>query len=241
MADFWIKVEKSTPDKPEVFEISAILNIDPDAVMGKLVRAWAWIDSNSENGHVSSVTNVLINSVVRHEGFAEAMRTVGWLGDDSIPNFDRHMGKTAKKRANDAERKRRSRNTSESCHTLSVTKKGLDKSRVDNKEKAPLVDQLTVDLVDRILDMYDQIIKRNCLAKGFFPESFKKDDKRMKSLLARIRESDEHKNIEFWSNYFERCSGIKWVRDGIDGEAVCTIDMLINKTKFYKNIEAFWA
>ncbi len=53
-----------------------------------------------------------------------------------MSNFDRHIGKGAKKRASDAERKRKSRE----CHTSSVTKKGLDKSRVDksrvdNKDK----------------------------------------------------------------------------------------------------------
>ena len=31
MADFWIKVEKSTPDKPEILEMAEYLNItDPD-------------------------------------------------------------------------------------------------------------------------------------------------------------------------------------------------------------------
>ncbi|HDV0969774.1 TPA: hypothetical protein RHZ68_000076 [Escherichia coli] len=38
MASSWIKVEVITPDKPEIFQIAEILGIDPDAVLGKLVR-----------------------------------------------------------------------------------------------------------------------------------------------------------------------------------------------------------
>lgn len=236
MADFWIKLEKSTPDKPEVFEIASILDIDPDCVLGKLVRAWAWIDSNSENGHISSVTNVLIDRVTACDGFAKAMRQVGWLSDDEVPNFDRHMGKSAKKRANDAERKRKSRKDSEKCHAESVTESGLDKSRVDNKEKKAKA----LAFASEVLDLYEPIILTKCNAKGFFKDSFLKSN-RVKPLLARISENEQHKSLEFWQNYFDRCCDIKWIRDGIDGEAKCTIDMLVNKTKFYRHVEEFWA
>jgi|GEM_PF-2541441 len=140
MADFWIKLEKNTPDKPEVLEMSAILGIDdPDTIVGKLLRVWSWMDSHIENGHAPSVTNVLIDRMTGVQNFTDAMESVGWLtkNDDgyTISNFSRHMGSTSKKRALDAERKRKSRNTSEKCHatkrTKSVTEKGLDKSRVD--------------------------------------------------------------------------------------------------------------
>lgn len=149
MADFWIKIEKCTPDKPEVFEIAEALGIDPDSVLGKLVRAWAWLDSNSENGHVTSVTNVLIDRITACDGFANAMRRVGWLSEEGVPNFDRHMGRSAKKRANDAERQRKSRSSSEKCHDESVTETRLDKSRVDKSRvdnntsaKAPKFDAI---------------------------------------------------------------------------------------------------
>jgi len=40
MAGDWIKVEHWTPDKPEIFRLADELEIDPDAVVGKLVRLW---------------------------------------------------------------------------------------------------------------------------------------------------------------------------------------------------------
>lgn len=143
MADFWIKVEKSTPDKAEIFEMAAMLDIDPDAVLGKLIRVWSWVDSNSSDGHIKSVTHVLINRVTNCGGFSEAMKEVGWLLENEIPNFDRHLGENAKKRSKDAERKRKSRTLSTTGHTESVTEKGLDKSREDkirveiNKDTLP--------------------------------------------------------------------------------------------------------
>lgn len=170
MADFWIKVEKGTPDKPEILELSGILNIaDPDTITGKMIRVWAWFDSNSENGHAPSVTNVLIDRLTGVTGFTSALVDVGWLEetDDGfvIPNFDRHLGKNAKKRASDAERKRMSRNKSRECHNKTVTEIGLDKSRVDksrDKEtivaNAPLPAKAEQVPYQQILELYREIL-----------------------------------------------------------------------------------
>jgi hypothetical protein len=38
MAGNWIKFDTSTSDKPEVWAIAESLGIDPDAVVGKLLR-----------------------------------------------------------------------------------------------------------------------------------------------------------------------------------------------------------
>ena len=96
-------------------------------------------------------------------------------------------------------------------------------------------------LFEKIVDMYISIIKENCKAKGCFKESFLGSKERVKHLIARVDENEEHKKEEFWKAYFDNCQTISWIRDGIDGEPVCTIDMLVNKTKFYRNVEAFWA
>lgn len=146
MAEFWVKIEKSTPDKPEIFEIAEELSIDPDAVIGKLVRVWCWIDSNSADGHIKSVTHVLIDRLTSHKGFALAMENCGWLEKNRIPNFDRHLGESAKKRAKDSERKRKSRESAKESaggHKESVTEdgteggteSGLDKRREEKNVK----------------------------------------------------------------------------------------------------------
>lgn len=124
MAGDWIKLETTTPDKPEIFAIAEQLGIDPDSVVGKLVRVWIWADSQTEDGRVSvtqasrkqrdichaSVTHKIIDRLVNVPGFAAAMEAVGWLdAEGSIPGFGRHNGETAKKRALARERKARQR------------------------------------------------------------------------------------------------------------------------------------
>ena len=99
----WIKIDHVTPDKPEVALIAARLKIDPDAVVGKLLRLWIWADQNSLDGNAVSVTDSFLDRITHRKGFAAAMRAAGWLdgknGGVILPNFERHNGQTAKGRA----------------------------------------------------------------------------------------------------------------------------------------------
>ena len=61
MAGDWIKIEHATPDKPEVHKMAEILNTDPNAILGALVRLWIWADQQSIDGNALSVTEVTIN------------------------------------------------------------------------------------------------------------------------------------------------------------------------------------
>jgi 5-methylcytosine-specific restriction endonuclease McrA len=108
MAGDWIKFEKGTLDKPEVFAISAITGLDPDAVVGKLLRVWAWFDTHTQSGNAFLVTSALLDRIAGATGFSDAMQSVGWLVIDKsgveLPGFDRHNGQTAKARAETARR-----------------------------------------------------------------------------------------------------------------------------------------
>lgn len=115
MAGEWIKFESSTLEKPEVWAISQSLNIDPDAVIGKLLHVWIWFDQHTEEGNAPSVTKMLLDRKVGVIGFCDAVISAGWMieiEDEAnpaatiiqLPNFDRHNGKTAKKRASTAKR-----------------------------------------------------------------------------------------------------------------------------------------
>ncbi|WP_199637372.1 DnaT-like ssDNA-binding domain-containing protein [Serratia sp. PAMC26656] len=107
MAASWIKVEVITPDKPEVFQLSEILNLDPDAVLGKLIRLWTWADQQTIDGNANcnaaSVTRNAVDRITFVSGFADALIAVGWLADVGgvliFPNFERHNGESSKKRA----------------------------------------------------------------------------------------------------------------------------------------------
>lgn len=115
MAIPWIKLETTTPDKPEVIRMAKILRIDQDAVVGKLVRVWAWADQHSVDGANVTITADFIGRLTGQKQFAAAMREVGWLtGEDgslTFPHFGHHNGDTAKARAESARRMNKSRST----------------------------------------------------------------------------------------------------------------------------------
>jgi hypothetical protein len=117
MAGDWIKFEVSTLDKQEVSLLADVLGIDHDAVIGKLLRVWAWADQNvtiESNGESNgdsvtvSVTTSFLDRLTFCPGFSKALESVGWLviGERQVvlPNFARHNGKTAKERALAAKR-----------------------------------------------------------------------------------------------------------------------------------------
>jgi hypothetical protein len=99
----WIKLETHTFDKVEVFSIAQELGIDPDSVVGKCCRVWAWFDANTTDGVTKSVTTALLDRYCGVTGFSKAMVNVGWmvLEDENLylPNYDRHNSQTAKDRA----------------------------------------------------------------------------------------------------------------------------------------------
>jgi hypothetical protein len=113
MAGDWLKFEKVTMDKPEVFEMAGILGIDPDAVVGKLLRVWSWFDEQSRSGHAPVTVRTLLERRTGVTGFVDAMQTVGWIqelnGRLILPNYERHNGDTAKSRCLATKRKQKSR------------------------------------------------------------------------------------------------------------------------------------
>lgn len=145
MAGDWIKVQKDTPDKPEVLAIASRLNIDPDAVTGKLIRIWSWFDTHTTNGNALSVTFSFLDRLTGVTGFAEQVALVGWLEQNghelTLPNFTFHNGETAKKRAMGKNRTEKSRSNAES-NASSVTETSPEKRR---EEKSNSVAKATGD------------------------------------------------------------------------------------------------
>lgn len=129
MAGDWIKFDVTTADKPEVVRMAAVLGIDQDAVVGKLLRVWVWADQNSitSNGGCNGVTatSAFLDRLTFCSGFTGAMRNVGWLtGEDgnlSLPNVERHNEKAAKERAVTNRRVAKSRAGKGASNAPSVT------------------------------------------------------------------------------------------------------------------------
>jgi DNA replication protein DnaT len=100
----WIKTETHIHEKVEVAMIAEHTGLDLDAVVGKLVRVWAWASRNCYADGVTDVTALrVIREITRCDVFDEAMVKCGWLtikGDKiTFANFDRHNSQSAKERA----------------------------------------------------------------------------------------------------------------------------------------------
>ena len=150
MAGDWIKVQTCTPDKPEVHQMAEMLKIEPDAIVGKLIRIWAWADMHTIDGNAASVTRSLLDRITGVTGFTDALSSVGWLESiaDGVhfTNFDRHNGDTAKTRALTGKRVAKNRSKAESvmetkreCNGASVTKSLPEKRREESLDGEPSV------------------------------------------------------------------------------------------------------
>lgn len=106
----WIKVENTTPNKPEILRLSRLLGVSRDDAFGKAMRFWIWIDGVSVDGRVDGVASPDVDAVVGAVGVAAALAAVGWLQIDDenhvihVPHFERHNGESAKARGLRAKR-----------------------------------------------------------------------------------------------------------------------------------------
>lgn len=104
----WIKIETTLPQKPEVVKISAILQKKSAEVVGGLVLLWCLTDGLTEDGFLQYYTREEIDRVTGLKGFGRALERVGWIeySEEGIRlvNYEKHNGRSAKKRAETARR-----------------------------------------------------------------------------------------------------------------------------------------
>lgn len=113
MSASWLKIRHDLSDDPAVIQLSELVGLEEDSVIGKLVRMWSWADRHTIDGQAQGVGLRWVDRLTRCEGFGAALVRVGWLVESesglSFPRFDRHCSDTAKARAQAQERQNRSR------------------------------------------------------------------------------------------------------------------------------------
>lgn len=119
MAGDWIKMRADLFTHPKVVRIASALKADTLRTVGGLMSVWCLFDAHSEDGHLDGYTPQVLDAHLRWNGFSEAMIAVGWLLHTdaeglTLPRFDTHNGQSAKRRAQDADRKREVRKASAS-------------------------------------------------------------------------------------------------------------------------------
>ena len=114
---WWLKIRIDLADEPEVLALSRVLDLDPDLVVGKLVRVWGWAARKGKRGVVVGVTVDDVSRFARTPGFGEAMEAEGWLSRDchagvtqlTFPDFHKYCPQTEAHKQDAAERQRRKR------------------------------------------------------------------------------------------------------------------------------------
>ena len=118
MAGDWIKMGKDLLTHPKVVRMSSALRADKLRTVGGLFAVWCLFDTHSVDGQLSGYSAQTIDDEIRFTGFCEAMAQVGWISFDDegavLPDFDEHNGQSAKRRAQETERKRNDRKASAS-------------------------------------------------------------------------------------------------------------------------------
>ena len=104
----WIKIDTTLFNKPEVVRISSLLKIKQTETVGLLVLFWTLADGLTEDGTIPYYGRAEVDCAVNKRGFCQALESVGWIvvTDEgvSIPRFDRHNGRSAKRRAETSRR-----------------------------------------------------------------------------------------------------------------------------------------
>lgn len=116
MAGDWIKMRADLHTHPKVVRMSSALKADRLRIVGGLHSAWCLFDVHSVDGYLDGYSPETLDDLIGFPGFARAMIAVGWLCEEEenlvMPRFDAHNGQSAKRRAQDADRKRNVRKTS---------------------------------------------------------------------------------------------------------------------------------
>lgn len=142
MADDWIKVRKNLTTHPKFVRIMSALKADKCPTLGGLVSAWCLLDTHSSDGALLNYTPEILDGIVGLPGLSRAMIEAGWLIQTpeglQAPDFEKHNGATAKRRAQEARRKASARNA-DKCPQPMRTKCGPEKRR--EEKNTPLTPQ----------------------------------------------------------------------------------------------------
>ncbi|MBK5416371.1 Pyocin large subunit-like protein [Pseudomonas sp. TH31] len=177
MAGDWIKMRIELQTHPKVFRMVSALQADRLRIIGGLHIAWSIFDTHCDDGVLVGYTTDAMDAVIGWPGFTQAMIDVEWAAlDDTgslvMPRFDEHNGKSAKRRANDNERKRNTRN-GESVRNMSASdadkKRTREEKRREDKDQKPFGDDAVdpAELFARFWALYPRKVSKDAARKAW--------------------------------------------------------------------------
>jgi len=112
-SNHWIKVQKHTPDKPELRHVSRVCGVTLGDAFLAWFRVYAYFDESTDDGTLALFTSEDVDDLGKLPGLGAALASVGWLLFDArgctVVHWHRHNGGGAKARALHAEAQDRHR------------------------------------------------------------------------------------------------------------------------------------
>lgn len=144
MADDWIKFRKCVLTHPRLVRTMSALNADKLRTLGGILSAWCLLDEQTQDGNLEGYTPEFLDQTVGLPGLARAMEAAGWLviteNGLQAPEFEKHNGATAKRRAAESRRKMSARNA-DKCPQTDGTNPGQNAHLKKRREYTPLTPQ----------------------------------------------------------------------------------------------------
>ncbi|AZE90242.1 Pyocin large subunit-like protein [Pseudomonas orientalis] len=177
MAGDWIKMRIDLQTHPKVFRMVSALKADRLRIIGGLHIAWSIFDTHCDDGVLVGYTVDAMDAVVGWPGFTQAMIDVEWAsvnegGSLVMPRFDEHNGASAKRRANDNERKRNDRKT-KSVRNVSASDadslRTREEKRREDKEQKPYGDDAVdhAELFTQFWTLYPRKVGKEAARKAW--------------------------------------------------------------------------
>ena len=109
----WVRINTTLPHSQKIILLAAELGCKRRHALGLAVEFFCWVDSNFSSGF-TQLTPKQVNNFFEQKKFAEALCKIGWASIDEtgclfIQDFDTYNGESAKRRAQEAEKKRKQR------------------------------------------------------------------------------------------------------------------------------------
>lgn len=192
---------------PKVVRMASALCADRFKIVGGLLSVWSLFDAHSEDGILIGYSADMLDELGAWSGFSASMIAVGWLIDNGqsleLPRFDSHNGASAKRRAQDADRKRDARKES----SLSADK---NRTREEKRREERILNNTSAQAPSDALENPDPVEPiKSAKPKPDYPEWFTtlwliyppragSNDKRKayQAACARIKDGYTHEQLE---------------------------------------------
>lgn len=209
MAGDWIKMRADLHTHPKVVRMASALKADRLRIVGGLHSAWCLFDVHSVDGFLDGYSAETLDDLIGFPGFSRAMMAVGWLEENGeslvMPRFEAHNGQSAKRRAQDADRKRKDRKASASEADKKRTRE--EKRREDIKPHInPTHNARAENSVDNFLG------EQFAMFDGWSPDpDFVEKSKEWGTPVERgVRETELTSFIDFWVCEDDQLNQFQW-------------------------------